>query len=539
MAWFDELFLPPGITVSIPPQSQFRPPFRYGLQDQRTGDLHSAIYDSPFIPTQFDAPNTFRPGAQPGQPDVAPKPPLPSPPMMGRHPSPAAMPMPGALPEGANPPGAMGMGDLAFPGAMTPPPGNSPAQQSNTATPRKPFDWGPDASLWSMLTQAGAAMMQPSYYGLGGQLSQGLTAAGEAAQKAPMQRLQKRMLEAQVGKVEGESAARQGLRDFAIQQNLPTGVALSLMLNPEKAAEILEKYDPAMKAAFLKFTEEKSGATERGSYPYKVMTSAAQGALKWGVVGKDRFGNDVYGYPPVPGLSLPGVPSASASPPASAQPTQATAPPGTLSPGTTGQSKGQERQDTAFADDLVKWKQDGRAVATRSMETIRSVLDRIKAGERLSGPEIGNLPGRVREITNPSAHQAYELVQSVVQQNLREVLGGQFAQAEGKQLIDRAYNIRLPPAQNAERLGRLMAALEQAMQAKEAMAAYFDKHGTLTGYSGPSSGDLREMVRKSVRESAPQSPTAAPGQSGRVDTGKKMGNKPVYWNPTTRKYEVD
>lgn len=201
--------------------------------------------------------------------------PPPSPPMMGRNPVPAAMPMPGALPEGANPPGAMGMGDLAYPGAMTPPPGNSPAQQSNTATPRKPFDWGPDASLWSMLTQAGAAMMQPSYYGLGGQLSQGLTAAGEAAQKAPMQRLQKRMLEAQVGKVEGESAARQGLRDFAIQQNLPTGVALSLMLNPEKAAEILEKYDPAMKAAFLKFTEEKSGATAKGSFPYDILKAQA------------------------------------------------------------------------------------------------------------------------------------------------------------------------------------------------------------------------------------------------------------------------
>lgn len=529
MAWFDELFLPPGVTVPIP---QFRPPgaFKYGLRDPATGGLHQSVFGTPFIPTPFDeSPNAFRPGAAPGQPDVAPKPPLPTraAPMMGRTPSPATMPMPRTLPEGANPPGAMGMGDLSYPGAM-----DMPKAELKSAESPKSGWWDKyGETLGSILTQAGIGMMQPSYYGLGGQISQGLQQGFETAQKAPMQRLQKRMLEAQVGKVEGEGNARQALRDFAIQQKLPTGVALSLMLNPDKAAEILEKYDPAMKEAFLKFTEEKSGATERGSYPYKVMTSAAQGALKWGVVGKDRYGNDVYGYPPVPGLSLPGVPSASATPPASPRPSQADAPPGTLSPGTTGLSKGQEKQDTAFAEDVVRWKQEGRADTAKAIEQLRGVRDRLASGERLTGPEIGNLPSRVREITNPTAVQAFEQVQEVVQRNLRLVLGGQFAQLEGKQLIERAYNLRLPPEQNAERVSRLMSAIEQAAKAKEEMAAYFDKYGTLVGYTGPTIDDLRKMVRDSVKESAPSksADSAIPMTGNRIDIGKLRPGQ-IYTN---------
>lgn len=274
MAWFDELFLPPGGTVPIP---QFRPPgaFKYALRDPATGGLHQSVFGTPFIPTPFDeSPNAFRPGAAPGQLDVAPKPPLPTraAPMMGRNPSPATMPMPGTLPEGANPPGAMGMGDLSYPGAMDMP----KAGLKSSESPKSGWWDKYGETLGSILTQAGIGMMQPSYYGLGGQISQGLQQGFETAQKAPMQRLQKRMLEAQVGKVEGESTARQALRDFAIEQKLPTGVALSLMLNPDKAADILEKYDPAMRDAFLKFTEEKSGATAKGSFPYDLAKAAAQ-----------------------------------------------------------------------------------------------------------------------------------------------------------------------------------------------------------------------------------------------------------------------
>lgn len=155
---------------------------------------------------------------------------------------------------------------------------NATATSAPPTTPgaeRKPFDWGADSALWSPMMAAGAAMMQPSWYGLGGQLGQGLTAASEAARKAPTERLQRRLMEAQVGKAEADSAARSSLTEFARRANLPAGVMLALQLNPEKAGDILEKYDPAMKEAYLKFEEEKSGSKAKGSFPYDVAKAAA------------------------------------------------------------------------------------------------------------------------------------------------------------------------------------------------------------------------------------------------------------------------
>ena len=275
MAWFDELFLPPGVTVPIP---QFRPPgaFKYGLRDPATGGLHQSVFGTPFIPTPFDeSPNVLRPGMAPGQADVAPKPPLPTraAPMMGRNPAPAtSLPEPSIYQENAPP-------DL-MPGAYYGMRVDNPAfkQPSAPEPPKQPSWYDRNKELITMASRdlgaVGRGMLQapPGYNAFG----QGFAKVIDDRETRIDTDLKRQLLKAQVGKVEGESTARQALRDFAIEKKLPTGVALSLMLNPDKAAEILEKYDPAMRDAFLKFTEEKSGATAKGSFPYDLAKAAAQ-----------------------------------------------------------------------------------------------------------------------------------------------------------------------------------------------------------------------------------------------------------------------
>ena len=88
-------------------------------------------------------------------------------------------------------------------------------------------------------------------------------------------------------------------------------------------------------------------------------------------------------------------------------------------------------------------------------------------------------------IVNPDAENAKEMVQEVVQRNLKTILGAQFAQKEGEQLISRAYNPTLSPELNARRLRKLYQQMEIARQQREAMAAYFNKNYTLRGYEGP------------------------------------------------------
>jgi hypothetical protein len=140
--------------------------------------------------------------------------------------------------------------------------------------------------------------------------------------------------------------------------------------------------------------------------------------------------------------------------------------------------------DQAYAEDYLGWKQVGRSQAFTNLAAIGTVLGQIASGEKLSGPAIGLAPDFIRALTNPNATQAIETVQQVVQQNLRDILGGQFAQQEATQLLNRAFNPLLPPEDNARRLRQLYNQMEIAAKQKDAMAKYFEDNGTLRGFTG-------------------------------------------------------
>lgn len=147
-------------------------------------------------------------------------------------------------------------------------------------------------------------------------------------------------------------------------------------------------------------------------------------------------------------------------------------------------SIGREAVDKAYAEDYLQWQRVGRSQAFTNLAAIGGVLGQLERGEKLSGPAIGLAPNFILAITNPEATDARETVQGVVQQNLREILGGQFAQQEAQQLLDRAFNPALDPKINARRLRRLYNQMEVAAKQRDAMAKYFDENETLRGYIG-------------------------------------------------------
>ena len=158
-------------------------------------------------------------------------------------------------------------------------------------------------------------------------------------------------------------------------------------------------------------------------------------------------------------------------------------------------SPGLKKLDESFAETYSNLSMSGLADARSQAATINTVLEKLESGEQLTGPLIGAQPDFLRAITNPDAQDAIDRVGSVVQRSLREVLGGQFAQREGEQLVRRAYNPSLPPAQNAARLRALFAVLDQTAKNKMDMATYYQGNDySLGGYKGnlglPSAEDL-------------------------------------------------
>jgi len=163
-----------------------------------------------------------------------------------------------------------------------------------------------------------------------------------------------------------------------------------------------------------------------------------------------------------------------------------------------------KKVDEDFAKDFAQLSTSGLSSAARNAATIQTVLDKMgnTEGMQLSGPGQALLGRMGRALFNPEAENVKGLVGQVVQQSLRETLGGQFAQKEGEALIQRAYDEALPPEQNAARLRALFMQLESIAQAKQAMFDYAKKNDTLEGYEGPLVGTPTREDFFSVMQSA-------------------------------------
>mgnify|MGYP003636580487 CR=1 FL=1 len=162
----------------------------------------------------------------------------------------------------------------------------------------------------------------------------------------------------------------------------------------------------------------------------------------------------------------------------------------------------------------------GLGAANRNAATIKSVLDRLgstEEGEALTGPSKGMLGSFGRNVFAPTSQAALNDVSAVVQQSLREILGGQFAQKEGEQLIARAYDISAPPPVNAARLRALYTQLESIAANKAALIDYVEKYGTSAGFSGttvtPSVDVFYNAMDRAVPQVGPEQGPLLPGQA--------------------------
>ena len=143
-----------------------------------------------------------------------------------------------------------------------------------------------------------------------------------------------------------------------------------------------------------------------------------------------------------------------------------------------------EALDKAYGPEYLEWTGGMGADTWGNLVKVQEVLDALKSGEQLTGAIIGSMPDFINKFLNPDVTQAREAVESVVQRNLKAILGAQFTEKEGERLISRAYNPKLPPEMNAQRLGILVEQMKQAVKAKNAQAEWVREHGTLMGWTG-------------------------------------------------------
>lgn len=150
-------------------------------------------------------------------------------------------------------------------------------------------------------------------------------------------------------------------------------------------------------------------------------------------------------------------------------------------------SYGQIAADKKFGGEVADWYANGgESDYQKQISQLSSVHSRLTdKNKETSGFFTGRTPDWVNSWWNQGAIDSREQVAEVVQRNLKNILGAQFTQKEGDNLISRAYNPTLDEATNARRVNALMTQMEQAHKVKAAAIKYFEQNGTLEGFNAP------------------------------------------------------
>lgn len=148
-------------------------------------------------------------------------------------------------------------------------------------------------------------------------------------------------------------------------------------------------------------------------------------------------------------------------------------------------SPGIEALDRKIGNDYAEWISREGAKSATNVKKLKNAMNRLKTDKNITGPVSGyvveNFP-TLASVIYPEAKDIKSIVESVVQQDLRQILGGQFAAAENTELIKRAYDPTIGDERNFARLELLLNQIEEVTGSKTSAFDYLNKNGTMAGF---------------------------------------------------------
>ena len=189
-------------------------------------------------------------------------------------------------------------------------------------------------------------------------------------------------------------------------------------------------------------------------------------------------------------------------------------------------SVGAKETDKVFAKNRQEWIRRGGATNVQAdLIKLKRVRNQLKGGKSVTGSMQGKFPDWWRSVSNPEAIKMREDVHSVVQKNLRIILGTQFTEREGRLILQRSWNEELPEEYNLEKIEGLIDRIETGAAEQMASNKYWEANDqTLAGYQ--TAGRSEDLLGHTEPAEEPQSGTAFASPMGRSRKRKeyKMGD---------------
>ena len=154
-------------------------------------------------------------------------------------------------------------------------------------------------------------------------------------------------------------------------------------------------------------------------------------------------------------------------------------------PGEVKPAPGIKAIDEQVGKDYGNWMMGGASAASSRITKLNRAISDLSTRTDISGPVEGFVVENMPTVTSafyPEAQNVKDVIESVVQEDLRAILGGQFAQLEAKELIKRAYNPRLSEKQNLARVQLLLAQIKNVTNLRQNLFDYFAENNTTQGF---------------------------------------------------------
>jgi hypothetical protein len=197
---------------------------------------------------------------------------------------------------------------------------------------------------------------------------------------------------------------------------------------------------------------------------------------------------------------------------------------------------GQKSLDEAAAKDVNDFVlQGGAANSYSDLQKLDAAKQNLLSGNsNASGPFVGLIPKGVRDVVTPEGSSIQDDVESVVQNSLRQTLGAQFTENEGKRILSKAFNPRQSPEENARRVGILAQKIKEGLDAKKAAAQWFLDRGSMKDYPGklPTAADFANIdyqqsaAPASAVKASPAQPSGGPQVGQIMDGHRYKGGDP-------------
>jgi len=199
-------------------------------------------------------------------------------------------------------------------------------------------------------------------------------------------------------------------------------------------------------------------------------------------------------------------------------------------------SVAQQAMDKEVGKETAKYALGGGYAKTRAnLQKLLPSLKELETRDDLTGPYDAKGWDWSRTVLNPDARRIQMDIEFVVQQSLRETLGGQFAKSEGEQLLKRSYSPYMQEKDNARSVRSLMEAILIMGKAKERAGLWLEKHGTMQGYSGFTNFEDNDALRDEILKEAGLDKVQGQGKATKLKASEVNDGETYDWEGKTYK----